>query len=329
MKATKATEDRLDEIRRQAAESAQLAGRGNGAPAPQIRGKGSYYGLPVLKAPVWTWEVPLYFFIGGVAGLSSCVGFIAHLFGNDPALVRDALWIALIGAALCPVFLIADLGRPARFLNMLRVAKIRSPMSVGAWVLVAFSGCAFVALLATELMVRGYENALIADIGWAGEITGAVTGLLLAAYTGVLIGATANPVWSQNRTVIPAHFLTGALGSAAAALELLGFLIPATQDLGLTAAGIETTLLIYFEFRRAPVNAPLHHGKSGIAFRVAGTMAGPVSLCLRLVSHAAPMRMAAAICFLTGALITRYAWIWAGRASVKDPEVLFQLQRKT
>jgi len=58
-------------------------------------------------------------------------------------------------------------------------------------------------------------------------------------------------------------------------------------------------------------------------------MAGPVSLCLRLVSHAAPMRMAAAICFLTGALITRYAWIWAGRASVKDPEVLFQLQRKT
>jgi formate-dependent nitrite reductase membrane component NrfD len=327
MKATKATEDRLDEIRRQAAESAQLSARG-GTLTPQITGKGSYYGLPVLKAPVWTWEVPLYFFIGGVAGLSSCVALIAHLFGNDPSLIRNSLWIALIGAALCPVFLIADLGRPARFLNMLRVAKIRSPMSVGAWVLVAFSGCAFAAVLATELTVRGYGNTLIADVGWAGEFSGAVTGLLLAAYTGVLIGATANPVWSQNRTVIPAHFLTGAFGSAAAALELLGFQIPATQSLGLAAAGIETMLLIYFEFRRSPVNAPLHHGKSGIAFRIAATMAGPVTLFLRLISHAAPMRIAAAICFLTGALITRYAWIWAGPASVKDPEVLFQLQRK-
>src|ERR1700721_965697 len=126
MKATKATEDRLDEIRRQAAESAQLAGRGNGAPAPQIRGKGSYYGLPVLKAPVWTWEVPLYFFLGGISGVSACIGFIAQLFRSDPAFVRVCFWIALIGASICPILLIADLGRPKRFLNMLRVFKLRS-----------------------------------------------------------------------------------------------------------------------------------------------------------------------------------------------------------
>src|ERR1700734_1284385 len=114
MKATKATEDRLDEIRRQAAESAQLAGRGNGAPAPQIRGKESYYGLPVLKAPLWTWEVPLYFFIGGIAGVSAVIAFAAQMLGGDPQLTRAALWIAIIGAMICPVLLISDLGRPAR-----------------------------------------------------------------------------------------------------------------------------------------------------------------------------------------------------------------------
>lgn len=326
-KATRASEERLDEIRRQAAKSAHASSRGNDLHAPQISGKGGYYGLPVLKAPVWTWEVPVYFFIGGMAGLSACVALIAHLFGNDPSLVRSALWAALISAALCPVFLIADLGRPARFLNMLRVAKIRSPMSVGAWVLVAFSSCVFVALLATELSLRGYRSTLIAGAGWAGEFMGALTGLLLAAYTGVLIGATAIPVWSQNRTAIPAHFLTSAFGSASAVLELLGFQIPATQFLGLAAAAIETMLGIYFELRRSRVNAPLHHGKSGIAFRIAGTMAGPVALALRLLSHSPDVRIAAAIFFLAGAFLSRYAWIWAGRASAHDPEVLFQMQR--
>ncbi|HEY1659224.1 MAG TPA: NrfD/PsrC family molybdoenzyme membrane anchor subunit [Candidatus Sulfotelmatobacter sp.] len=328
VKASRASEARLDEIRNAAAQAARSSTRSSSHP-PQIRGRESYYGLPVVKAPVWTWEVPLYFFIGGIAGLSSCIALAAHLFGNDASLVRTALWIALVGAAVCPIFLITDLGRPARFLNMLRVIKFQSPMSVGAWVLVAFSGCAFVAVLAEELIVRGYANTAIVALGWAGEWAGVLTGLLLAAYTGVLIGATANPVWSHNRKAIPAHFMTSAFGSAGAVLELCGFLIPATKFLGLAAAVIETLLGIYFELGRSPVNAPLHHGKSGIAFRIAGLMAGPATLVLRLTSHAPPVRDAAAICFLCGALLSRYAWIWAGPASAKNPEVLFQIQRKS
>lgn len=325
-KPAKATEDRLDEIRRAAAESAEAPARYI-SHSPQIRGRESYYGLPVLKAPVWTWEVPLYFFIGGIAGLSSCIALAAHLSGNDVPLIRSALWIALIGAAICPIFLISDLGRPARFLNMLRVAKIQSPMSVGAWVLVAFSGCAFAAVLAEELIVRGYVSTPIVALGWAGEWASVLTGLLLAAYTGVLIGATANPIWSHNRMAIPAHFMTSAFGSAGAVLELLGFLTPATQFLGVAAAVIEILLGIYFELSRSPVNAPLHRGKSGLAFRVAGIMAGVVPLLLRLGSHATPARFVAAACFLFGALLGRYAWIWAGQASARDPEALFQIQR--
>lgn len=328
VKAAKATEARLDEIRNVAAQSAQSSTCTNSHP-PQIQGRESYYGLPVVKAPVWTWEVPLYFFIGGIAGLSSCIALAAHLFSNDASLVRTALWIALIGAAVCPIFLITDLGRPARFLNMLRVVKFQSPMSVGAWVLVAFSGSTFVAVLAEELMVRGHANTAIVGLAWAGEWASILTGLLLASYTGVLIGATANPIWSHNRKAIPAHFMTSAFGSAGAVLELCGFLIPATQFLGLAAAAIETLFAIYFGLATSPVNAPLHRGRSGMAFRIAGLMAGPVALLLRLISHANFVREAAAICFLCGALLGRYAWIWAGPASAKDPEVLFQIQRKS
>ena len=322
--AAKASEDRLDEIRKAAA-----APGGTGSPhAPQIRGREGYYGLPVLKAPVWTWEIPLYFFVGGIAGVSASLALVAQLYGNEASLVRSALWVALVGAAVCPAFLIADLGRPGRFLAMLRVAKIQSPMSVGVWILVAFSGCTLVALLAKELMVRGHASALIVGLNWAGECSAALTGLMLAAYTGVLIGATANPVWSHNRHALPAHFLTAALGGASGILELLGFLIPATQLIGVAAAASETLLGIHFEFRRLPVNAPLHHGKSGAAFRIAGVLAGPGALSLRLLSDTAPLRRVAAICFLAGSLLSRYAWIWAGRVSAMDPEALFRMQRK-
>jgi len=326
---SKATEERLDEIRKAAADMAPPVGQGGPAKhPPQIRGRESYYGLPVLKAPLWTWEVPLYFFVGGIAGVSAVVAFAAQMFARDPALTRAALWVAMIGAVVCPVLLIADLGRPARFLAMLRVAKIQSPMSVGAWTLVAFSNCVLVALVANELILRGHVNSLTIGISWAGELTGALYGLILAAYTGVLIGATANPVWSHNRKAIPPHFLASAIGGAGGVLELMGFVIPATNILGFVAAAAETLLGVHFELSRLPVNAPLHRGKSAWAFRIAGLLAGPGALLLRLLSDSAAGRRAAAICFLTGSLLSRYAWIWAGVASAKDPEALFQIQRK-
>jgi len=325
----KPSEERLDQIRRAATDAVPPpAPARQPAPQGQISGRQSYYGLPVLKAPVWTWEIPLYFFLGGIAGVSACLAFVAHLFGSDPALTRAALWIALIGAATCPILLIADLGRPARFLAMLRVAKIQSPMSVGVWTLLIFSGCTFFALLGNELSRRGLVSPFVIGISWAGEFTGALTGLILAAYTGVLMGATANPVWSHNRRALPPHFLAAALGGAPAVLELIGFLIPPTQILGLTASTVETLLGVHFELSRVPVNAPLHRGKSAWAFRMAGVLAGPGALFLRLVENSASARRAAAICFLAGSLLSRYAWIWAGVASARDPEALFQMQRK-
>ena len=331
----RATEERLDEIRRAAAEGAQSPGaqRPSAAASPASTSPApaqeSYYGLPVLKKPMWTWEVPLYFFLGGIAGVSACIAFAAQLFHGDPALIRAALWMGLLGAAICPALLIADLGRPSRFLNMLRVFKLRSPMSMGAWILVAFSGCIFLAVVTHELILHGYTAPLWINLRWIGELTAAITGLLLASYTGVLIGATAIPVWSQNREILPPHFLTSGLGSSSGILELFGFMVPTTQILGFVASGLETLLDIFLEVRKRPVDAPLHHGKSGWTLRVAGFVEGPASLLLRLFLGGRPGgRYAAAVCFIAGALLSRYGWIWAGRASAEDPHALFQLQHK-
>ena len=101
-----------------------------------------------MKQPPWTWEIPLYFFVGGAAGAAAVVGAIADYTGADRKLVREARWIAAAGSVLSPALLISDLGRPMRFLNMMRVFKPQSPMSVGVWTLLGFSGGASAAAFA-------------------------------------------------------------------------------------------------------------------------------------------------------------------------------------
>jgi hypothetical protein len=327
----KASEERLDAIRNEASATGKVltgAGQANANASATIAGAEDYYKLPVLKPPTWTWEVPLYFFVGGIAGMSALIAFVGHLFHADPRMIRLALWIPLIGAGLCPALLISDLGRPLRFLNMLRVFKWRSAMSMGSWILSAFGGAAFLALAINELILYGIHIPLLSPLQWLAEFAAAITGLLLASCTGVLIGATAIPVWHQNRKLLPAHFLTSGLGGASAILELFGFLAAATQFLGFAAAGIETLIGFVLELRHGRIDAPLKHGKSGWTMRIAGALEGPIALIVRILWHgSANGRHAAAICFLVGSVSSRYAWIWAGRASAHDPRALFEDQR--
>ena len=121
---------------------------------------------------------------------------------------------------------ILDLGRPHLFINMLRVFKPESVMSMGAWILVAFGMCVLPGLIALELQTcRAFGGALDQILGIAAGILifgSAVFGMLLATYTGVLIGATAIPAWFLHHRLLPIHFGTAGLGSAAALLELLG-----------------------------------------------------------------------------------------------------------
>jgi hypothetical protein len=328
-----ARESRLDALREEAARTGKVGGRGvaaAGGPMPAGAGAGAgYYNLPVLKAPVWTWEVPLYFFVGGVAGASEAIALAARLSGRAAGLERAALWMALIGALVCPVLLIADLGRPGRFMNMLRVFKWRSPMSVGAWTLVKFSGVAFLAVVANEALRAGFAPGVAGGLTWVAEIFGAVLGLILLSYTAVLLGVTAVPVWSENRRLLPGHFVASSIGAASALLELLGFLIPATQFVGLAASAWETVVGASIELRGRAVDEPLRRGRSGLAARIGGTLAGPVALLLRIFEgSSAGGRELAAVCFVAGALVSRYAWLWAGRASAGDARALFDFQRK-
>jgi hypothetical protein len=324
------TEDRLNALREEAARTGQLGDRGivpSGSPFLKPAPSAGYSGNPVLKPPTWTWQVPLYFFVGGVAGVSAIIALVADAIGNA-GVVRVELWVAFAGALVSAPLLIADLGRPARFLNMLRVFKLRSAMSLGAWTLVGFSSAAGLAVVCHELMLGGYGNSFVHLVEWLAETLAACAGLMLASYTSVLLGVTAIPIWSENRKLLPAVFLTGALGSASAILEMVGFLVPATQFIGIVASAVETAVAIIIEFRRRNVDRPLREGVVGWLTRAGTAIAGPTSLLLRIFwGHTVGVRYLAAASFVAGALIARYAWIAAGRVSARDPQVLFQVQR--
>jgi hypothetical protein len=324
-------EERLDALREEAAQTGKVEAPGTlpaRSPLPKPAAKAGYHGNPLLKPPTWTWEVPLYLFAGGVAGTSALIALVAHVSGNA-GLLRAALWIAFAGALVSPPLLIADLGRPARFLNMLRVFKLRSVMSVGAWTLTVFSLSIGLAVVCHELILAGYGNGFFLLLEWAAEVVAAFSGLILASYTSVLLSVTAIPVWSENRRLVPAVFLSGGVGSAAALLELLNFLIPATQFIGIVASTVETAVAILIELRGRYVDKPLREGPVGWLTRSGGILAGPVSLLLRVFGpHNPAVREVAALCFIAGALISRYAWVAAGRVSSRDPQALFQIQRR-
>lgn len=275
-----------------------------------------YYGLPTLKQPVWTWEVPAYFFVGGTAGAAATIAAAARLAGGRPELVRDARWIAAAGGAMSPPLLIADLGRPERFLNMLRVFKVQSPMSIGAWTLVAFSNAAGASAFA-DLIDRATDGRVpVRVLGNAAETLAAATGLVLSTYTGVLIGATAIPAWSENVRILPVHFGASAVGAAVSILELMGHRDPALNVLGAGAAAVETLIGASLELSASEALAPLKEDWTGRVVRAGSVLSGPLPLALRLLAGRSPSaRKAAAISTLVGSLLTRVGWLAAGRES--------------
>lgn len=320
-------EDRLDSLRKEAKHGGAVTGRGvdiAGGPIPRPPG---YYGEGVVKPPVWTWEIPLYFFIGGAAGMAPLIA-LAGWFLGQLELMRAALWITAAGAIISPVLLVMDLGRPALFLNMLRVFKHRSPMSVGAWILSVFGSLAVPAFLLFELY---YNEAFAPSVAsfvliLAGLFTigAAISGLGLATYTGVLLGATVIPVWFLHRVLLPIHFGTAGLGSAAAILELLGFQIRPLYLIGMLAAVIETLLWIWLEMdKHGAGDRALHEGRPGWLIRGGEFFCGPLPILFRL-TNLVPL---AAISFLLGAFMSRFGWIAAGRVSGCDPEAAFATQR--
>jgi hypothetical protein len=319
-------------LREEARRTGRVEGSGGqivGGPIPRVRNaEVGYYGQPVVKPPVWTWQVGLYLFVGGTAGMAGVIALAAFLTGQPIDVVRAALVLAASGAVIAPALLIADLGRPRRFLFMLRVFKWRSPMSMGVWILVFFSSCAVPAFLLSEgigfLTRQGIPESLQRGLLFLFLLGVALFGLLLATYTGVLLGATAIPAWFAHHRLLPFHFGIVALGSAAAALELVGLRMGGLNAIGLTVAGVETGVGAWIEMSRKGATArALHEGSAGLLLRCAGFATGPVALIARIFGWV-PV---AALAFLLGAILSRYGWLAAGRFSARDPEETFAAQQ--
>jgi hypothetical protein len=155
------------------------------------------------------------------------------------------------------------------------------------------------------------------------DLVGALLGLVLATYPGVLLGATAIPVWIQFARVLPWHFAASSLGAAVSMLELAGHRVPSLNLLGIAAAASVTVLALVTDFRRDPVSKPLVSGRSGNLSLVGDVLSGPLPLAFRFTAGFWPWtRLAAAACAVLGSLLTRFAWVAAGRQSAADPDVV-------
>jgi hypothetical protein len=259
--------------------------------------------------------------------MSAVIALVAAVF-HHVHVARAAMWVAAIGAVLSPILLILDLGRPHLFINMLRVFKPQSAMSMGAWILTAFGACVFPGLIALELHgLHTFSGAMDQVFRIAAGLlifASAVFGMLLATYAGVLIGATAIPAWFLHRVLLPIHFGVAGLGSAAALLELLGHRIAPFNAIGFFAAAVESVLLIWLIFdKHGAADRAIQEQSSGWLVRIGETLTGPLALVLRLFG----LIPFAAVSFLVGALVTRFGWLAVGKVSGSDPESVFAAER--
>ncbi len=301
----------------------------------------TYHGLPVLKEHVWSWEIPAYFFTGGLAGAAGVLGAAAQIAGGPAMrpLVERCRLVAAGGAAVSAALLIDDLGRPSRFLNMLRVFRPTSPMNMGTWVLSGF-GAMSGAAAASVLLPSSRPLRAVAD---GAGIAAGVLGLPLVGYTGVLLANTAVPVWQGTRRSLPVLFAFSGAASAGALLELWpprGPGAAVARRLGVLSTALELVLSIATEAEAAlvpRVARPLRRGRSGLLFR-GGQLLAAASLGTALRAPRGVARFlrpgrksrlhaVSGALGILGTLAIRFGIVAAGRASARDPLATFRQQR--
>ncbi|WP_445256424.1 NrfD/PsrC family molybdoenzyme membrane anchor subunit [Nocardioides aurantiacus] len=294
----------------------------------------SYYGRPIVKASPWEADIPAYLFAGGVAAGSSLIAAAADLTGR-PVLRRTGRLGSIVALTFSMVALVHDLGRPARFLNMLRVVKLTSPMSVGTWLLSLYGPFAGAAA-ATEVVgmlparYRVGPLRLAPYVDRPAGIIAALTAPPIAAYTAVLLADTATPSWHAAYKELPFVFV----GSAAAASAGLGLVTAPLHENApvrrLAVGGAVLELLMEQRMERAMgiTAEPLHHGKAGRLMRAAKvlTLAGAAGCTLAGRSRAAAVASGAAL--LAGSACTRFGVFEAGQASARDPKYTVVPQRE-
>jgi formate-dependent nitrite reductase membrane component NrfD len=302
-----------------------------------------YYRYPVIRRPVWTWEVPTYFWLGGIAAGSFLTAALAQRFGTgeDRRYSADGFYIAAAAAAACPPLLIADLGRPERFLHMLRIFKPLSPMNLGAWVLTVFAPTA-VARAGRQAAETGVLNGPLGAIARLApraltEIAGVVLGLALAGYTGVLLAATNVPLWAKSK-LLGGLFTASALSSGSAAISLLATQRRAPDEtlhrfgqVDRAAAAAEVAMLGGYLAQSGRTARGLVSGRFAPVFwgGAAASTLIPLTLHGMAASRKGPalrsLSTVAALSSLIGALALRWSIFEAGKESSEDQEASFEL----
>jgi hypothetical protein len=303
-------------------QGAQPDGRGwvREVPEEEVR---SYYGRPVLKEPTWTWEIPCYFFFGGLAGASSVLSLSARVAGNE-TLARRALLVSLGGATVSPVLLIMDLGRPERFYNMLRVVKPTSPMSLGTWVLSAFG-------TSTGAAVAGDLLGVFPRLGRLAGALSALLGPALSTYTAVLITDTSVPVWHEARRELPLVFAASSAASAGAAAAMLtsaGDATPARRlAVGGALAELGTTELMKHRLGSF-LAEPYEKGKARRFDKLSKVCTGAGATLMALFGRRRASTAAGGALILAGSALARWSIFRAGFQSARDPKYTVTPQRE-
>lgn len=282
----------------------------------------SYYGKPVVAAPVWEAHIAWYFFTGGLAGASAVLGLAADASGNAP-LARRAWPVSLAATVVSPVLLILDLGQPKRFYNMLRVFKPTSPMSVGVYILSAMGAAV---TPATAYATLGWFPRL----GSVGKLAAALIGPALSTYTAVLVADTAVPAWHEAHRELAFVFAgssMAAAGAAAAALTPTRHSGPARR-LAVAGAAVEVASTQIMEHRLGELAEPYSEGAAGRYAKLAKGMTSAGATVIALGGRRRLTAVAGGALVLAGAVCERFAVFHAGSQSANDPKYTVGPQRR-
>jgi len=299
-----------------------------------------YYGIPPIKHAHWTWQIPVYFWIGGIGAGTHLFSTVAQLLGHeDEAMKRASRYTVLVTMILSPIMLIWDLGRPERFYNMMRILKLRSPMSTQSWSLLMFGN--FGGLLAarqaaedgllgsnilSRLLLKLIPERLL-------SVLALPFGLFVGFNTGNLISATSVPIWARNWALMAPTFLASGTSTALSWLSLVLHLTRSGEPKTLRALHraekativIEAGLIAASLVRMARWGKPLF-SKSVAPLFVGGALLSGIAAPMALLFSGRETRgksILSSLLVLVGGLAFRFSLIRAGRISADDPEAYF------
>jgi protein NrfD len=310
-------------------EQARPGGDATAATAQHARYDGeTYYDMQAVKPTPFGWHVGVYLALSGLAGSSQIIAALAQRFGaaRMRTVVHNGRYLAFAGAVLGPLLLMRDLKTPRRWYNMLRIFRKTSPMSIGTYVISVFGAASGATALGEWLRNRG-GDARLARIA---EVPAAAAGVGMLTYTGALLSSTSTPLWACESPLVSARFAASGVASGAAALALCETLAGRDDNarvLGRLALSATATYAVVShaasrQAQNAGVAEPLKEAPHGTLHAIGSVLSVPLPLAcyaLGLVTgrKSRALSIAASVSVLAGTLLTRYAYLEAGKASAK------------